>query len=618
MTATAEIKIDGDGSSAKRAWEEQIRLLDQVDQRLLKMTGPWQANATAAQAYERVVRDAIKGGSSALDQHRQKLGLLEIALQKGAITQQQRDAAVAKARQDLARTSQTVASSTQSIGQAAMAAGTKIAGMAAAYVSVSYAVGKVVEQNMKLSQIMDESSVKTAESELKLMIQGGFTPAAIEKQMPAIAEAVKAVPSTDLVGATQLQTQIASSGFKQGDVESGAMLKEFLNVKAAMNQFGKSTGDLAETVKYTGMYLKSQGGDLGAQGVRDLAAPLTKIFEVSDLQFRDMQQLAEVGAALKNYGLKQDEQLATFSALVDVMPGAQAATGLKNFATITATAGGDKKLAKTLKEIGLKPEDVAMATGGKEIIPTLKLMGEKLNAMKPEDKNIALEKLYGRENVAAASLMLTPEFVAKVEQRIVDQQAGGATYGRNVQTFAESPYARQQRAVLKKDMAAREAAGAVKMTWEEFWNNVEAEQLKQMDKVRQSNAGHHVRSFLRDNLGEGLGGAISTVAAPVFGAAHMATAAGLQAGSNAMFSMAGGMGYRPEHLMSEHPEVLRARANAIQDAPVRELVLRMVELKKAIESNTNVAKQPPPKIQVEVKPVPVLKHNVPPAPRPSK
>lgn len=331
-----------------------------------------------------------------------------------------------------------------------------IAAMAAGFGLVQKSVTAVIEENHRLGQSITDTFRKLDQEELKMQIQAGLTPQQAQEQMPNIEKALLKTPSTSVAGAIQLQTQLASSGFKEQDIKSGEALQTVLDLKAATNQFGESMGNEQQAVLALSQYLKGMGQESSAANIKQLGKQLVTLFATSDIQFGDLQQLAPNAGALKEFGLKDKEQLAAFSTLVDVMGGEKAATGTRNVVTRLATAAKSKERTSALKELGLKPEDVDIAIGGDEFIPTLEKVSKALKSKKPEDANRLLSEIFGDEGQAAAANLFNPEKIALIKQRIAEQE-GGAAFDLGVATFQQSAYADRQRRQVRTDMSLRQA-----------------------------------------------------------------------------------------------------------------------------------------------------------------
>ena len=348
-------------------------------------------------------------------------------------------------------------------------------GVAAKYLSIGAAatalggiLNGVVAENLKLKEQLDSWVPKQSEAELKLQIQGALTKPEAQALLPGMEKSLTQTPSTDLIGAYKLQTQLASSGFKDADVKSGEALKTVLELKAATNQFGEAMGDESEAVKSLSMLLKAGGSEHpSAKEMRELGGSIVSLFESSDVQFPDFKQLAPKITGLKEAGLSMEESISAFSALTDIMGGNKADSGLAQFVTRTATAGAFKERAETLEQMGLKPSDVAMAKGGKGFIETIDLMREKTSKMTPEARNNALAKLYGEEAGPAANFLLSDSGNATLKDYL-KKSKNREGFERNVETFNESRYAQQKRTEVKDEFATMKIDNNLgNRTWKE-------------------------------------------------------------------------------------------------------------------------------------------------------
>ncbi len=356
----------------------------------------------------------------------------------------------------------------------------KYVGVASVIAAVGVAVKGTVAENQKLLEQMDEIGRKNAETSLKLQIQGALTSPEVKALMPVVESALGVTPSAGMNDALKIQTQLASSGFAQADVKSGEALKAMLDIKAATNQFGESIGNEAEAAKSLSMLLKAGGSESPtAKEMRNLGGSIVSLFESSDVQFPDFQQLAPKIAGLKNFGLSMEESVGVFSALTDIMGGNKADTGLSQFVSRTATAGAFKERAAELQKLGINPSDVAMAPGGRGIVDTIDLLRGKLKTLDAESRNGIIAKLYGEEAGPAASYLLSDSGSAKVKDYI-DRANTRDAFERNVTTFQESRYASDARAQIAQDFAAMkmdEGTGGV--SWSEYQRTRRALQMQQ-------------------------------------------------------------------------------------------------------------------------------------------
>lgn len=434
------------------AVEKAKEELDKKDEKLQQVL------ATAARIKQQAVTPE--------EQHRDAVAQAKKALDQKLITQKEFDQELARQNQILRESKATQAeflnSGRQGLQQMNVSARDVVAtvtAMVGAYGLVQKAVSGVIAENHRLGQSITDTFRKLDQEELKLQIQAGFTPQQAQAQMPNIEKGLLKTPSTGVAGAIQLQTQLASSGFRKADVDSGDALQTVLDIKAATNQFGESMGDEKEAVLALSMYLKGLGNKAPTSGnIKDLGKQLVALFATSDIQFTDLKQLAPNAGTLKGFGLDDKEQLAGFSTLVDVMGGEKAATGLRNVVTRMATAAKSQERTDALKELGLKPTDVdiSSAKDGEKFIPTLEKMSRALKGKKTEDANRILAQLFGDEGQAAASELFNPEKIDLLKQRIVEQ-ADNTAFDMGVKSFQESAYADRQRRQVRTDLKLRKA-----------------------------------------------------------------------------------------------------------------------------------------------------------------
>lgn len=320
----------------------------------------------------------------------------------------------------------------------------------AAYGAIQRTIGAVAAENRRLADGVSETTRKLAEEELKLQIQGGLTPSGLEKRLPQIKKSLLETPSTDLAGGLQISTQLVSSGFAQQDVESGAALRTVLELKAATNQFGKSMGDVKESVQATSQFLKAIGFDSpSAANIRSTGGKLTQLFEGSDIQFRDLSPLAVQAAGLKAMGISENQQLATFSAGVDVLGGEQGATAFQQTAVGLRAAGTTPKGTKALASIGLTPEDVDFI--GEDFPTALKTLKTALAGVDEKTASDAVINIFGKQAAKATQTLL-----GKTD--VIDQRLGileGDAFDRNVGIFQQSRFAAQQRELIRREFAER-------------------------------------------------------------------------------------------------------------------------------------------------------------------
>lgn len=463
----AESPLEGHLRRLKQIQDaRQQGTLDEVDyQRVIgvsiqMMKDEEEAADSLGQAAKRVIAD----NTTAQTRFNDKLAELKRMREGNKLTEQEYTAAVAKTKREYFATTQAAQTATMTARQGATGAGISLRQMAsevlavgAAYRMMAQFIGAAQEANRDLSQSMSDTSRNLQEEELKFQIQAGMTPMQVKAQLPAIRDNLVAMPSTTAAGAIQLQTQIKSSGMNAQDADSGALLKEYLEVKAATNQWGKDAIDDKLLVRATNQFLKGLGrANIGSKDVRQLNRQMTNLFENSDLQATHLPALASETASLANFGLDMTDQLAYFAGLVDELEAPEAATGLRNVVTRLSTTENSKEKVEALRKLKLKPEDVAVSKGGRGLREAMTVLDARMKGLNQVDRNLLLNQIFGEQGQSAANLILDPVIAAKIERYKIDQVKGTA-FDKGVKSFSESAYASRQRIGIKKDFALREA-----------------------------------------------------------------------------------------------------------------------------------------------------------------
>lgn len=327
---------------------------------------------------------------------------------------------------------------------------TRVAGVTAAVGTLQQSLRAVGEENKALQDGVSQTIGKLNEAQLKLQIQAGFTPAALEQRIPQIQRSLLQTPTTDFSGGLALSTQLVSSGFKQEDVDSGEALQTVLDLKAATNQFGREMGDVAESVKSVAQFVKAQGIDQpSAAQVRKTGGALTQLFEGSDIQFVDLGDLAGQAATLKSLGISEEIQLAAFSALRDVKTAPEAATGFRQVASRLRGAGDSDQKVQALGEIGLTPDDIDFI--GEDFPTALERLKEALSKVDEKKASSVLLTLFGEKGQSAGSVLLGKTGLIRKREGILQ----GDAFERNVELFQDSRFAENQRVALRKEFAER-------------------------------------------------------------------------------------------------------------------------------------------------------------------
>lgn len=324
-------------------------------------------------------------------------------------------------------------------------------GIAGGFSVIQRAIGAVLKTNKEFSASVSEIATKQAELELKLQIQAGLTPAELQKKIPVILKNLLQTPSTDLAGALSIETQLASSGFKKIDIDSGSALQTMLKLKAATNQFGRSLEDPKESVKAISQFIKGSQGiaQPTAKDIEKVGGGLTQLFEGSEIQFRDLTDLAAKAAKLSASGLTPEMQVAAFSVIRDVKESPEAATGLRQVVSRLESAGLSKVKVDALKSIGLTPQDIDLV--GKDFPAALGNLNTALSKVDERKQRAVRQILFGEKGAEAGEIILSR--AGQIPGRVEAQK--GPAFLRNVKTFQESTFAREQRLGVREETAKR-------------------------------------------------------------------------------------------------------------------------------------------------------------------
>jgi hypothetical protein len=203
-------------------------------------------------------------------------------------------------------------------------------------------------------------------------------------------------------------TQLASSGF-QDAVASGS-LKTVLDTIQASN----FTGGPEPLVAAFAEALNAYGLERTNENLQAIGVAAQGLFKQTDFQLTELADFAKNAAVFKSANLDMSQSMAAFTALREVLPAAESGTGLRNFVNILQGANATKESRETLGRLGITPDQVDFVGENlQQVIQTLKTA----TAQMPEqDANVAMIKLFGRENVSTAKLLMqSPERIAELE-----------------------------------------------------------------------------------------------------------------------------------------------------------------------------------------------------------
>jgi hypothetical protein len=314
------------------------------------------------------------------------------------------------------------------------------------------------------SKRVDEATSKQRFEALKLSIQAGFTPEQLRGQLPVMERLLKATPSQSVSEAMATSTELAGSGFRPQDIQSGSALNAILRLNAGTGNFGPGATDPRDSVRGIVSLLKATGSEVPTSGdVEKLGAQFSELYDRSTVQAADLQQIAGRAATLHQFGMSREEIMSSYAALTDVMGASKADSALQTFVTATGAAGANKEATKALAELGLKPEDVAIAKGGITVGGAMDTLRGALSKKSAEDQNRLLTEMYGKEGLPAAAYFTSTSGNATYKSFLEDVQTTDK-FERNIRKFQASDYAEEERIKIHGEMRNRLAQG---LTWEQ-------------------------------------------------------------------------------------------------------------------------------------------------------
>ena len=278
--------------------------------------------------------------------------------------------------------------------------GSSLAGVAAGYFSINAAISLVQSSSRELLQEVEEAARKFDTTFRKFRVQSGLRGLEGDKAQTRILDIAERNAFT-VEGAGDAARQLVSSGFSAKEA-SGASLNEFLKVLSASNVVGEDVQP-AELAQSVAQYLESQGLDKNATNLALVGRSVQGLFRGTDVQLPDLSELAKQASSFKG-AMSVPEQLSTFSVLREVMPAAEATTGMRNIVNRLRTARETKGRVDALGRIGLSPDDVDFV--GEDIEQVLTRLGGGLQGVPEKERAGILKKLFEERGVASAEVLI--------------------------------------------------------------------------------------------------------------------------------------------------------------------------------------------------------------------
>lgn len=231
----------------------------------------------------------------------------------------------------------------------------------------------------------------------RLQIQAGLTdPQRAEQTRKIVGQSTDAGVLAEAGFAAA--TQLAGSGFQ--DAVDGGSLKIILDtIQASSFQ-----GSPEELVSAFTEALNAYGLEKTNQNLENIAVAAQSLFKQTDFQLVELADFAKNAAVFESANISLGKSMAAFTTLREVLPAAESGTGLRNFVNILQGGAATKESVTALGTLGLQPGQVDFV--GENLNDVIATINTATAQMDEAAKNVALLKVFGRENVASAKLLL--------------------------------------------------------------------------------------------------------------------------------------------------------------------------------------------------------------------
>lgn len=304
------------------------------------------------------------------------------------------------------------------------------------------AMRSIASELSDLQATMKEANVEYDKMARKLGIQGGLSDAE-RKEQASIVGNVAIDAGVQIDKAFETATQLSSSGFK--DPVKGGTLNTALALMQSSNQID---GDAAGFIKGSGQFLNAFGMEKNSANLLDLGTRMQGLFKSTDVQAADLPDFAKAAPVLSGAGLSLEQSLSALTALRESMGAGEAATGARNVVSMLQTAGTNSTAVGALKKIGLSPDQIDIQ--GEGLMASLQTLKGATGRMQEADRAQVLTQIFGRENVATASILMNS--TGKFGEYAQMQQAGRTGFRADVRTAREGIAADANRVEVKKMM----------------------------------------------------------------------------------------------------------------------------------------------------------------------
>jgi hypothetical protein len=163
-------------------------------------------------------------------------------------------------------------------------------------------------------------------------------------------------------------------------------------------------GSPEEMVQGFAQALQASGLAKTNANLEKMAIAAQGLFKTTDFQLAELSDFAKNASVFTAANMSSSEAMAAFTSLREVLKAEQSGTGLRNFVTTLQAGAITTESAANFERIGVNPEDVDFV--GESLQDVLRTMKAATDKMPEGERNAALGKMFGKENVASARILL--------------------------------------------------------------------------------------------------------------------------------------------------------------------------------------------------------------------
>lgn len=411
-------------------------------------------------------------------------------------------------RQNKAATQESMASQAQFVRSMVV----EIFSLQGAWKLAQRAVGDYIQASQNVNARRDQVAPNAKETEIKLKNQGQLNDAETKQTIENANREATAIPVSDVTDAKRITEEAFSQGFERQQVINGEVLRAFLELKAATNQYGAGAEDSKRLVaSLAGSFRNTEGRDamqaITAEEIRSFGEAFHSLFLTQSIQLQDMIPFARIQAILSARGIDNKTQLAAFSVAVDAFSGGETAATYLQQATAYMGRGGSEKMRKKLDKLGIELDGTKFDLIGEDLVEALRNMREQLNALPPREKQDALDALFGTKAQAGALTLMGKADVIQKSRTKIEKATEGGGYQQAFENFRVSPQANAQAIANREEIGAIEGLKSQKDMTQEMFDKIMAATYAELKKQNGSSLnlisdkiGAHYSLMMKGNL----------------------------------------------------------------------------------------------------------------------